>query len=111
MTPEEIDTIIAAVDIEPRDRRQLNVLLERVRLMIPSWRENKTNSYGLTSLRQAIEEVARMVESNPDAISLEPGIAAVIDEARRLEAVGRRLSVMDVVRGSLLAQLFELQSA
>jgi hypothetical protein len=107
VTPETIDTIIAAVGIEPHDRRRLGVLLEQLRGIIRFRRETKT--YNLISIRKAIEGVARMVESNIDARSLEPGIAAALDEARRLETDGRRLSLMDQIRGQALAELFIVQ--
>jgi hypothetical protein len=115
MTSEALDAIIAAVGREPADRAKLAAHLNSVHSTIRHNR--KTKHYSLKSIRTAIEEVARMVDSSPAARSLAPElapeIAAILEKVRRLgatsKAKGRGLSLTDFLCGEMLRWIFEEQ--
>ena len=111
MTPAAVDAIIAAVGKKPHDRAKLAVFLNRLQDIVRVNREAKSPS--LKRIRKAIEEAAKMIDFNPAARRLEPGIAAILDDARHLEAaskkMGRGLSFTDYLCGQLLRELFVFQ--
>jgi len=84
--------------------------LERPNLLTPE-EIGALERPNLKKLRKAIEEVARLVDSDPAARSLAPKIAAILDEARRLEVVSKRrkLSFTDFMCGMMLPRIFAIK--
>jgi hypothetical protein len=110
MTPEAIDTIIAAVGRPPAERAKLAAHLNSVHSTIRHYRKTKRHSF--KSIRTAIEKVASMVDANPVAReALAPELAAILEKACRLEAAskakGRGLSFTTFLCGQMLPWIFE----
>jgi hypothetical protein len=109
MTPTAVDAIIAAVGREPRDRADLAAALDQLQETVRHDREGKLPN--LKRVRKALEAAESIIHSTRLCWSLEPGIAALLDEIRRLEAEygGRKLSLTDWLCGYWLPKLFNLQ--
>jgi hypothetical protein len=109
VTPAAIEAIITAVGKESRDRAELAAALDRLRETVRHDREGKLPN--LKRVRKALEAAESVIRSTRLCWSLEPGIAALLDEIRRLEAEhsGPKLSLTDFMCGYWLPKLYARQ--
>jgi hypothetical protein len=109
VTPAAVDAIIAAVGREPRDRAEFAAALDQLQETVRHDREGKLPN--LKRVRKALEAAESVIHSTRLCWSLEPGIAALIDEIRRLEAEygGPKLSLTDFLCGYWLPKLYARQ--
>lgn len=85
MTPAAVDTIIAAVGREPRDRAELAAALDRLQETVRHDREGKHPNLKLKRVRKALKAADEVIRSTPLMWKLEPGIIALLTELCLLE--------------------------
>jgi hypothetical protein len=109
VTPAAVDAIITAVGREPHDRAELATALDQLRETVRHDREGKLPN--LKRVRKALKAAESVILSTRLCWSLEAGIAALLDEIRRLEAEysGPKLSLTDFMCGYWLPKLFARQ--